>query len=81
MSYHNRDAQIKHIHEANKIIRKAKSKPSFVKFRKICDYRNLKILSYTDASHLTVEEKTKGVSGKFIFLSDPEERLESKTIV
>ena len=73
LSYHNKDAKIKHIIEANKIIRKAKSLESFIKLSQIGNYEDLKFLTYTDASHLTMEEKTKGVAGKIIFLSNKEE--------
>ena len=87
LSYHNKDAQVRHIFAANKIIRKAKSTESFVKFGHIGKFQDLKILTYTDASHLTVEEKSKGVSGKLIFLSNKNEtkvsalHWKSRTIV
>ena len=44
-----------------------------MKFSHIGGFKDLKILTYTDASHLTVEEKSKGVAGKIIFLSNKEE--------
>ena len=87
LSYHNKDAKIKHIIEANKIVRKAKASVSCVQFGHIGNFEDLKILTFTDASHLTVEEKSKGVSGKIIFLSNKNESLvsplhwKSKTIV
>ena len=77
LSMHNKDAKVKHILEANKHIRKAKSTKSFVKFSYIGAFTDLKILAYTDASHLTMEERTKGVSGKVIFLSNKEESVVS----
>ena len=87
MSYRNKDAKIKDMKNANKIIKKAKSKESFLTFNKIGKFEDLKLVVYTDASHLKIEEKTKGVAGRIIFLSNKEENRMSplewkaKTIV
>ena len=59
MSYSNRDAKIKHMKAANKNIKKAKEFKSFIKFTKIGKLQDFKILTYSDASHLTIENKTK----------------------
>ena len=77
LSYHNRDAQVKHLLQANKVIRKAKSRQSFVKFSKIGSFEQLKIMSHTDASHLTIENKSKGVAGRIIYLSNQDESIVS----
>jgi hypothetical protein len=87
LSFNNKNAQVKHLLEANKNIRKAKSRSSSVKFSHIGMLENLKLLAYSDASHLTIEERSKGVCGKILFLSNKEETLvsplfwKSKTIV
>ena len=73
LSFHNKDAKVKHILAANKIIRKAKKSESFLKFGRIGNFDDLKILTHTDASHLTMDEKSKGVAGKIIFLSNKDE--------
>ena len=46
MSYRNKDAKIKDIKNANKIIKKAKSKESFVTFNKIGKFEELKLVVY-----------------------------------
>lgn len=87
MSYNNKSAKIKHIKEMNKIIKKAKSKPSSITFKHVDSFNNLKILAYTDASYLSIEDKTKSVAGKLLFLSNKEETRvcpldwKSKTII
>ena len=68
---------MKHIHEANKIIRKAKSGDSFIKYGHIGEFKNLKILTHTDASYSTMEERTKSVSGKIVFTSNMNESVVS----
>ena len=73
LSYCNRKAKVKHLREANKIIKKAKSIESVVNFRHIGNLEDIKILSYCDASYCTVEERTRSVAGKMIFLSDKKE--------
>ena len=73
MSFYNKSAKIKNMHEANKMVKKAKSKTSSVKFSHIGRFDKLKILAYSDESHLTFEERSKGVCGKILFLSNKEE--------
>ena len=73
MSYKNRNAKVEDIKEMNKIIRKAKSDTSEVRFQKVGDLKDLKILVVTDGSYLRMEEKTKSVGGRFIFLSNLQE--------
>ena len=74
MSYHNKDAKIKDVKNANKNIKKAKASESCIKFSRIGHQRDLKVLTYSDASYLTIENKTKSVGGKIIFLSSQDEQ-------
>ena len=67
-------------------MKKAKEKPSIVKFAHVDDSDKLKVLAYTDSSHLNIEEKLKSVSGRMVFLSSENEenvspiRWKAKTI-
>ena len=74
MSYNNRSAKVKDLKEANKVIKKAKERKRVIKFTKLGSFDDLKILAHTDASYLTMENKTRSVSGKMIFLSNKNER-------
>ena len=71
---HNKDATVKNLKDANKVIKKVKSSDEEIRYTKIGELKDLKILAISDASHLTQEEKTKGIAGRFIFLSDLEEK-------
>ena len=73
MSYKNRTAKVEDVKEINKIIRKAKSGKSEILFKRIGDYKDLKILGITDGSYLKMEDKMRSVAGRFIFLSNLEE--------
>ena len=77
LSFHNKDAKVKDIVAANKVIRKAKAIDSYIKFGRVGNFNDLKILTHADASHLTVEEKSKGVAGKIIFMSNKDETIVS----
>ena len=70
MSYHNKDARINDIQKINKVIRKVKAGDSVVKFSQLGNIENLKVLAVSDAALYKTEEKTKGVAGRFIFLSN-----------
>ena len=59
----------------NKLIERAKKTSGKIRFSKVTeDIHDAKILAISDASHLRRDEKTKGVMGRFIFLSDKEEK-------
>ena len=72
MSFHNKDANIGDLKKINKIINKTKEGETLVRYSRIGDFRNLKILAISDASYLKFEDK-KSVSGYFIFLSEEDE--------
>ena len=44
-----------------------------MKFGHIGESQQIKILAYCDASYCTVEDRTRSVAGKMIFLTDEEE--------
>ena len=75
LSYQNKSAKVKDINEANKDVKKAKATECFVKFGRIGSFEDLKILAYTDASYLNMENKTRSTSGEIIFLSNKKKRL------
>ena len=75
LSGHNKDARVKDIKSMNKLIERAKKTSGKIRFSKVTeDIHDAKILAISDASHLRRDEKTKGVMGRFIFLSDKEEK-------
>lgn len=81
LSFNNKNAKVKDILAANKVIQKATKTDSLVKFSEIGKFENLKLLTHTDASHLTLEQKSKGVAGKIIFLSNKEETIVIPTVL
>ena len=70
MSMKNKHATVADINKINKIVRKAKKEECAVKFSKIDDFKNLKIIGFGDASYKTTDEKTRSVEGRVIFLSN-----------
>ena len=74
LSGHNKDAKVRDIKSMNKLLDRAKKNAGKIRFGKVTDdIKNAKILAVCDASHLRREEKTKGVMGRFLFLSNQEE--------
>ena len=80
LSCHTKSATIADMKDANKAIRKAKSSPGYIKYGRIGNLSNLKVLGISDASYLKQEEKTKSVMGRMIFLSSLEEDREAPII-
>ena len=60
MSYKNREAKIE---DKKKMIKYAKSEPSEVLFRKVGEFKDLKILAVSDGAYLRLENKTKSEAG------------------
>ena len=73
MTSHNKDASIKDIKDMNKVIKKAKEHDTIVKFSRIGDFKDMKILAIADGAYCKKEQKTKSVMGRFIFLTNTEE--------
>ena len=69
LSTKNKDATYKDIHEANKILKKAQSEENVtLKYPKLGNIENLKIVAFTDSSYRNAENKEKSVGGRFIAL-------------
>ena len=73
MASHTRDATVGTIKELNKIIRKTKKINGKVRYGRIGDFKDLKVLAISDASYCKTEEKSKSIEGRIIFLSNLEE--------
>ena len=73
MTYKNKNAKVEDLKEMNKIIIKAKQEPSEVLFSRIVDFDEIKNLVISDGSYLKLEDKTRSVGGRFIFLSNKDE--------
>ena len=70
----------------NKIIKKAKDHKSVVRFTRVGNFEDMKVLAIADGAFCKKEEKTKSVMGRFVFLTNKEESVvvpivwKSKTI-
>ena len=73
LSCHTKCATIGDMKDANKAIRKAKAFAGEIRYGKVGDLSQVKILGISDASYLKQEERTKSVMGRMIFLSSLEE--------
>ena len=77
MSCHNRDAKIEDLKEMNKLIKRATEHDTVIRYSKVGNFEDLKILGISDGAYLKLEEKTKSVAGRIIFLSNLEETVVS----
>ena len=69
LSTKNKDATFKDVHEANKILRKAQLQENVVlRYPKLGQIKDLKIVAFTDSSYRNSEDKEKSVGGRFIGL-------------
>ena len=75
LSYKSREATVGDLRKANKAIKKAKAEPSCVRFTRVGDFQESKVIAITDGSYLKLEEKTKSVMGRFTFLSGADGRV------
>ena len=73
ISCHSKDAKVKDLRNTRKVLKKAKENYSELKYSRIGPYEDLKILVITDGAYLKLEEKTKSVMGRFIFLTNKNE--------
>ena len=73
LSCHTKSATVGNIKDANKAIRKAKAYKGEIRYGRIGDLSNIKILGISDASYLKQEERTKSVMGRMVMLSSLEE--------
>ena len=73
MSSHGKDATKKELKAINKVMKKAKEHESLIRYSKVGEFEDLKILAVTDGAYLKLEQKTKSIMGRFLFLSNKEE--------
>ena len=64
----NKSATLSTLKSLNKTIRKITSRESFVKYTRIGDLPDMKIVVISDGAYLKLEEKTKSTRGMFILL-------------
>ena len=72
MSMKTKHATVADVNKMNKIIKKAKDEAEHSKivYSKIDKYENLKIFGFSDASYKTVDDKTRSVEGRILFLTN-----------
>ena len=68
MATRNKDAQISDIQNANKILKRAKAADIKVKYSKIGEWKDLKLVTFTDSSFKNSEDKVRSVGGRVTFL-------------
>ena len=68
----NKDATIGDIKTANKILKKAHYENVKVKYSHLGDWRQLKLVTFTDSSFKNSEDKVKSVGGRVTFLTSPQ---------
>ena len=73
MSCRNRTATIQDMKDANKIVKQAKSGTSQIKFGRIGNSEDLKVLAFSDAAHLNADNKCRGTAGRINYLSNGDE--------
>ena len=86
LSTKNKDATYEDLKHANKVLKKAQlEKDVTVKFSKLGNINELKIIAYTDSSYRNAENKEKSVGGRLVVLANKEGKCnpitwKSKTI-
>ena len=75
MSCHSRDAKVGDLKRMNKTIKKMKSKKVKIRYTKVGDFDQIKVLAVTDGAYNKLEEKTISVAGRIIFLSNDDESV------
>ena len=80
-----KDATLKDILKANKVLKKAQKEQVRLKYKPIGPWKSLKIMTYTDSSYRNDEDSTKSVGGRITFLTAGKQRCvplawKSKTI-
>ena len=55
-------------------MKKAKTQEITIKYKKISDFKNMKILAMSDGGLNRREDKTQSIMGQMVFLSDKEEK-------
>ena len=65
-----KNAKVSDVMKINKIVRKAKDEECLVKFTRIDKFENLKIIGFGDAAYKKIDDQTRSVEGRVIFLSN-----------
>ena len=68
LSINMKHPQVKHLLEANKLIRKLISKYCGIVFLRLRDLRNLRLVTFTDASYANMSDGVSSVGGQIEFL-------------
>ena len=66
----NKAATLDDLRNANKVLRKAQNEEIKVKYSKLGNWKDLKLVTYTDSSYKNAEEGTKSVGGRVMFLAN-----------
>ena len=85
MATRNKDASLKDIQKANKVLKKAQMEQVRLKYKPLGPWKNLEIVTFTDSSYRNDEDATKSVGGRITFLMAGKQRCvplawKSKTI-
>ena len=70
LSTQNKEATYDDLGKANKVLKKAQSEKASIGYRKLGDWKDLKIVTYTDSSCRNMEDTMKSVSGQFIAIEN-----------
>ena len=65
-----KNAKVSDVNKINKIVRKAKEEECLVKFGRVDKFENLKIIGFGDAAYKKMDDQTRSVEGRVIFLSN-----------
>ena len=70
LSTRNKTATVEDFRKANKVLKKAKQKKVILKYSKLGNWKDLKIVTYTDSSYQNAENTEKSVGGRIIALAN-----------
>ena len=85
LSSRNKEATFGDILKANKVLKKAQKEQVRIKFPKLGNWQDLKIVAYTDSSYRNETDKVKSVGGRYVALCNEKGQVaplqwKSKTI-
>ena len=64
-----KNAKVSDVNKINKIVRKAKEEECLVKFGRVDKFEKLKIIGFGDAAYKKMDDQTRSVEGRVIFMS------------
>ena len=68
LSTRNKSATLGDVKQANKVLKKLQSQNVEIKHKQLGNWRELKIVAFTDSSYRNAEEATKSLGGRFVGL-------------